>query len=125
MMGLMTAPADPPDPAEEPSALRHRRDTDPGEPTDPSDPREPAQTIMSAEPVPLTGTQYYIQAGDYQACVTELGGGLRRLTYRDQPLITGYEPDELPPAGAGPAARTVAEPDRRRPVRVQRRDPSA
>ena len=33
--------------------------------------------------------------------VTELGGGLRELTYRGQPLIISYEPDELPPAGAG------------------------
>ena len=118
----MTAPGDPPDSAElkDPSARNrppehadpaepvkpadpagHAEPTGPGEPTGPNGLREPAQTIMSAEPVPLTGTQYYIQAGDYQACVTELGAGLRRLTYRDQPLITGYEPDELPPAGAG------------------------
>ncbi len=128
MMGLMTAPADPPDPAEVEDPSTHDRlpehadlaepvrsgeladpadpagqagPTDPGDLTGSSGLREPAQTIMSAEPVPLTGTQYYIQAGDYQACVTELGAGLRRLTYRDQPLITGYEPDELPPAGAG------------------------
>jgi aldose 1-epimerase len=89
MMGPMTAPSDPPDPAE----LKDRGAR--------NGPPDPAGTIMSAEPVPLTGTQYYIQAGDYQACITELGAGLRRLTYRDQPLITGYEPDELPPAGAG------------------------
>ena len=119
MMGLMTAPADPPDHAElkdpstrngppgpavhsDPAELTVPAErTGPAELTDSDDPREPAQTIMSAEPVPLTGTQYYIQAGDYQACITELGAGLRRLTYRDQPLITGYEPDELPPAGAG------------------------
>ena len=50
---------------------------------------------------PVTGTQYDIGAGDYQATVTELGGGLRRLTHRGQPVITGYQPDELPPAGAG------------------------
>jgi len=50
---------------------------------------------------PLTGAQYEIEAGDYQAVVTELGGGLRRLSYRGQQLITGYQPDELPPAAAG------------------------
>jgi len=33
--------------------------------------------------------------------VTELGGGLREFRHRDQPVITQYEPDELPPAGAG------------------------
>ena len=51
--------------------------------------------------IPLTGTQYDIRAGDYVATVTELGAGLRRLCHRDRPVITGYEPDELPPAGAG------------------------
>ena len=33
--------------------------------------------------------------------MTELGAGLRELLFRDQPVIAGYEPDELPPAGAG------------------------
>jgi len=51
--------------------------------------------------VPLTGVQYEIAAGRYRATVTELGAGLRELTFRGQPVIAGYEPDELPPAGAG------------------------
>src|SRR5579862_1501624 len=51
--------------------------------------------------IPLTGAQHSISAGDYDATVTELGAGLRELRYRGSPLITGYEPDELPPAGAG------------------------
>jgi aldose 1-epimerase len=51
--------------------------------------------------IPLTGTQYEIRAGDYTATVTELGAGIRRFCHRDRPVITGYEPDELPPAGAG------------------------
>jgi aldose 1-epimerase len=51
--------------------------------------------------IALTGEQHVIAAGDYQAAVTELGAGLRQLSYRGTPLITGYEPDELPPAGAG------------------------
>jgi aldose 1-epimerase len=50
---------------------------------------------------PLTGTQYEIASGDYLAVATELGAGLRELRYRGRPLITGYEPDELPPGGAG------------------------
>lgn len=50
---------------------------------------------------PLTGAQHAIAAGDYAATVTELGAGLRSLTHRGRPLITGYEPDELPPAAAG------------------------
>ncbi len=51
--------------------------------------------------VPLTGQQYEIAAGEYRATVTELGAGLRELLFRGQPLIAGYGPDELPPAGAG------------------------
>jgi aldose 1-epimerase len=51
--------------------------------------------------VPLTGEQYEIQAGDYRACVTELGAGLRTLSFEGNALITGYEPDQLPPHGAG------------------------
>jgi len=45
--------------------------------------------------------QYEIEAGQYRATVTELGAGLRELTFRGQPLIAGHEADELPPAGAG------------------------
>jgi aldose 1-epimerase len=51
--------------------------------------------------VPLTGQQYQIEAGHYRATVTELGAGLRELAFRGQPLIAGYEPDELPPGAAG------------------------
>lgn len=51
--------------------------------------------------IPLTGAQYEIEAGDYRATVTELGGGLRALSHGSTPLVTGYEPDELPPHGAG------------------------
>jgi galactose mutarotase-like enzyme len=51
--------------------------------------------------IPLTGQQYQIGAGRYRATVTELGAGLRELLFDDQPVIAGYEPDELPPGGAG------------------------
>lgn len=50
---------------------------------------------------PLTGKQYEIGAGGYRATVTELGAGLRELTFRDQPVIASYGADELPPAGSG------------------------
>jgi aldose 1-epimerase len=50
---------------------------------------------------PLTGSQYQIAAGEYRATVTELGAGLRQLTRSGRPVITGYEPDELPPGAAG------------------------
>lgn len=51
--------------------------------------------------VPLTGRQYEIAVGSYRATVTELGAGLRELLHEQQPLIAGYEADELPPGGAG------------------------
>ena len=57
--------------------------------------------LNGSAPIPLTGTQYEISAGEYHATVTELGAGLRRLSYRGRPLIVGYDPDELPPAAAG------------------------
>ena len=49
----------------------------------------------------LTGAQHYIRAGDYQASITDLGAGLRELTYRGRKLIIGYQPDDLPPGGTG------------------------
>jgi aldose 1-epimerase len=51
--------------------------------------------------IPLTGVQYEIEGGQYRATVTELGAGLRELTFRGQPVLAGYQADELPPAGAG------------------------
>jgi aldose 1-epimerase len=51
--------------------------------------------------VPLTGAQYEIAAGGYQAVATELGGGLRELRYGGRPAIAGYQPGELPPGAAG------------------------
>jgi aldose 1-epimerase len=51
--------------------------------------------------VPLTGAQYDLSAGDYQATVTELGAGLRRLEHQGQPVVVGYDPDMLPPGAAG------------------------
>ncbi|MGB6457255.1 MAG: aldose 1-epimerase family protein [Streptosporangiaceae bacterium] len=51
--------------------------------------------------LPVTGAQYDIAAGDYLATITELGAGLRRLSRGGRPLVTGYNADELPPAGRG------------------------
>jgi aldose 1-epimerase len=51
--------------------------------------------------LPLTGTQYDISAGEYQATITELGAGLRRLSRGGHQLITSYGADEMPPAGSG------------------------
>ena len=51
--------------------------------------------------IPLTGTQYEIEAGRYRAAVTELGAGLRGLTFGDTVLVVGFEADELPPHSSG------------------------
>ncbi len=56
---------------------------------------------MAESRLPLTGTQHELVAGDYQAVVTELGAGLRGLSWRGQPLVAGYDADELPPGASG------------------------
>lgn len=56
---------------------------------------------MAESSLPLTGSQHDLAAGDYEATITELGAGLRTLTYRGQPVTTQFEADELPPHGAG------------------------
>ena len=56
---------------------------------------------MSQATFPLTGQQYDIAAGDYQATITELGAGLRSLSLSGRPVIAGYDRDQVPPAGAG------------------------
>jgi len=51
--------------------------------------------------IPLTGTQYEIEAGEYRATVTELGAGLRQLEHSGTPLVTTFDADQLPPHSAG------------------------
>src|SRR5215469_13482504 len=57
--------------------------------------------MAESRTLPLTGAQYDISAGEYQATITELGAGLRRLSRGGQQLITSYGADEMPPAGSG------------------------
>ncbi|MEN3534589.1 aldose 1-epimerase family protein [Microbispora sp. ZYX-F-249] len=52
-------------------------------------------------PVPPTGTQHTIAAHGYEATVTEVGGGLRALTYRERPLVMSYPATAQPVGGAG------------------------
>lgn len=49
----------------------------------------------------LSGIQYTISAGPYDAIVTEQGGSLRALSHDGRPLILTHDADEQPPAGAG------------------------
>ncbi len=65
---------------------------------------------LTGTPIPLTGAQFDISAGDYRATVTELGAGLRRLSHAGQPVISEYEADVLPPGGSWPAAVSLAQP---------------
>ncbi len=51
--------------------------------------------------IPVTGAQYEISGEGYRAIATELGAGLRLLEYRGQPILAGYQADELPPGAAG------------------------
>jgi aldose 1-epimerase len=51
--------------------------------------------------IPLTGEQYEIRAGEYAATVTALGANLRALSHGSRRLVTTYDPDILPPHGAG------------------------
>ena len=61
----------------------------------------PASAGNQGASVPVTGEQYALSAGDYRAVVTGLGAGLRELSRRGTPVLSGYEPDESPPGAAG------------------------
>jgi aldose 1-epimerase len=51
--------------------------------------------------VALTGKQFTIAAGDYEATVVEVGGGLRRFTHAGADVTAPYGVDELPPGASG------------------------
>jgi aldose 1-epimerase len=48
-----------------------------------------------------TGRQISLQHGDVAAVVTEVGAGLRELTWRGRPLVIGFAQDEIPDAYQG------------------------
>jgi aldose 1-epimerase len=50
---------------------------------------------------PLTGDQFQISAGGYQATITQLGAGLREFSHGGAAAVAGYHADELPPGAAG------------------------
>lgn len=49
----------------------------------------------------ITGEQFALSAGPYQAVVTEAGAGLRELTHAGRPLIMTYGADEPAPSAYG------------------------
>lgn len=48
-----------------------------------------------------SGTQWTIAAGDQEAVIVEVGGGVRRYRVGGVDLLDGYGPDDLCPGGAG------------------------
>jgi aldose 1-epimerase len=52
-------------------------------------------------PLPPTGEQFEITAGDVAATVTEVGAGLRAFTSAGRPYVETFAADDRPPRGAG------------------------
>lgn len=48
-----------------------------------------------------SGKQYELRYGDHRAVVVEVGGGLRRLTYRDRQVLDGYDIAHSPDGARG------------------------
>ena len=48
-----------------------------------------------------SGQQWRIQYGDYEAVVVEVGGALRELTFRGEPIVAGYPQDAMADAARG------------------------
>jgi len=48
-----------------------------------------------------SGDQYTLQAYGYAATVTQVGAGLRELTFEGTPLVRGYDPEEMMPLFRG------------------------
>jgi aldose 1-epimerase len=49
----------------------------------------------------LTGRQFTLTAGDFEATIVEVGAGLRRLTHRGVDVTVPYAEDTLPPRCCG------------------------
>lgn len=50
---------------------------------------------------PLSGTQYTLRSGDYEAVIASVGATLRSLTYRGRDLVVAFEADEVRPSYRG------------------------
>lgn len=57
--------------------------------------------MPSPQPLPPTGEQFEIVAGDVTAVVTEVGAGLRALTCGGLPYVETFPADGRPPRGSG------------------------
>lgn len=50
---------------------------------------------------PLSGTQFFLTWGDYEAHIASVGASLRRLTYAGRDLVVPFAEDEVRPAYRG------------------------
>lgn len=50
---------------------------------------------------PLSGTQYTLRAGDYEAVVASVGASLRALCHGGRDLVVPFEPDQVRPSYRG------------------------
>lgn len=50
---------------------------------------------------PLSGTQYTLRSGDYEAVIASVGATLRSLTYRGRDLVVPFEDGEVRPSYRG------------------------
>jgi aldose 1-epimerase len=50
---------------------------------------------------PLSGRQFQLRAGDYQATIASVGASLRELTWQDRHLVVPYAADEIRPLYRG------------------------
>ena len=57
--------------------------------------------MPSHQPLPPTGAQLEIAAGDVTATVTEVGAGLRAFASAGLPYVETFPVDRRPPRGAG------------------------
>ena len=57
--------------------------------------------MPSDQPLPPTGEQFEIAAGDVTATVTEVGAGLRAFTAGGLPYVETFPLDQRPPRGSG------------------------
>ena len=57
--------------------------------------------MAPTSPLPPTGAQFDIAAGDVAATVTEVGAGLRAFTAGGLPYVESFPVDRRPPRGAG------------------------
>src|SRR5690349_9771338 len=49
----------------------------------------------------LSGKQFTVSAGDFEATISEVGAGLRRFTFRGVDVTVPVSPDVLPAKGSG------------------------